>query len=127
MRILVANDDGVYSPGICALAQVAQNFGEVRVVAPDVEMSSASLEVTGIGTPDTPTVTPGSGLYVNLSSGTIDGPKRAALRRFDAYIGNTATLPPACVEIQLLGKTLSGRVWSWSSKTCTSVSAAWRF
>ena len=46
MRILIANDDGVYSPGICALAQVAHDFGEVRVVAPDVEMSSASHAIT---------------------------------------------------------------------------------
>ena len=46
MRILIANDDGVYSPGISALAQVAQQFGEVRVVAPDVEMSSASHSIT---------------------------------------------------------------------------------
>lgn len=46
MRILIANDDGVYSPGICALAHVAQQFGDVRVVAPDVEMSSASHSIT---------------------------------------------------------------------------------
>jgi 5'-nucleotidase len=46
MRILVANDDGIYSPGIAALAHVASEFGEVRVVAPDVEQSSASHAVT---------------------------------------------------------------------------------
>lgn len=46
MRILVSNDDGIYSPGIAALAQVAAQFGEVRVVAPDVEMSSASHAIT---------------------------------------------------------------------------------
>jgi 5'-nucleotidase len=46
MRILITNDDGVYSPGIAALAQVAAAFGEVRVVAPDVEMSSASSSIT---------------------------------------------------------------------------------
>ena len=37
MRILVANDDGIYSPGLVALAKVASRFGEVRIVAPDVE------------------------------------------------------------------------------------------
>jgi 5'-nucleotidase len=42
MRILISNDDGIYSPGIAALAEVAAQFGEVRVVAPDVERSSAS-------------------------------------------------------------------------------------
>jgi 5'-nucleotidase len=46
MRILITNDDGVYSPGIAALAHVAAAFGEVRVVAPDVEMSSASQSIT---------------------------------------------------------------------------------
>jgi 5'-nucleotidase len=46
MRILITNDDGVYSPGIAALAQVATHFGEVRVVAPDVEMSSAAHSIT---------------------------------------------------------------------------------
>lgn len=40
MRILVSNDDGIYSPGIRALAEVAKEFGEVRVVAPDVEQSA---------------------------------------------------------------------------------------
>jgi 5'-nucleotidase len=45
-RILVSNDDGVYSPGIAALAEVAAEFGTVRVVAPDVEMSSAGHSIT---------------------------------------------------------------------------------
>jgi 5'-nucleotidase len=46
MRILVANDDGIHSPGIAALARVASRFGRVRVVAPDVEQSSASHAIT---------------------------------------------------------------------------------
>jgi 5'-nucleotidase len=46
MRILVANDDGIHSPGIAMLAQVATRFGDVRVVAPDVEQSSASHAIT---------------------------------------------------------------------------------
>lgn len=46
MRILVTNDDGIYSPGIAALARVAQKFGEVRVVAPDVEQSSMGHAIT---------------------------------------------------------------------------------
>jgi 5'-nucleotidase len=46
MRILIANDDGVYSPGIAALAEVATEFGDVRIVAPDVEQSSASHAIT---------------------------------------------------------------------------------
>lgn len=46
MRILVANDDGIFSPGLAALARAATRFGDVRVVAPDVEQSSASHSVT---------------------------------------------------------------------------------
>src|SRR5687767_11220598 len=46
MRILVCNDDGIYSPGIAALAEVASEFGSVRVVAPDVERSSSGHSIT---------------------------------------------------------------------------------
>ena len=46
MRILVTNDDGVYSPGILALAEAAAAFGDVHVVAPDVERSSAGHSIT---------------------------------------------------------------------------------
>ncbi len=46
MRILVSNDDGVYSPGIRVLAEVASAFGEVRIVAPDVERSSTGHAIT---------------------------------------------------------------------------------
>ena len=46
MRILIANDDGIYSPGLLALARVASDFGEVRVVAPDVEQSSMGHAIT---------------------------------------------------------------------------------
>lgn len=46
MRILVTNDDGIYSPGITALAQVAAEYGETRIVAPDVERSSAGHSIT---------------------------------------------------------------------------------
>ena len=46
MRILITNDDGIYSPGIAALAKIATRFGEVRVVAPDVEQSSMGHAIT---------------------------------------------------------------------------------
>lgn len=46
MRILISNDDGIYSPGIAALAEVAREFGSVRVVAPDMERSSAGHSIT---------------------------------------------------------------------------------
>ncbi len=46
MRILICNDDGIYSPGLAALAEVASSFGDVRIVAPDVEQSSMSHAIT---------------------------------------------------------------------------------
>lgn len=46
MRILITNDDGIYSPGIAALAKVAMQFGEVHIVAPDVEQSSMGHAIT---------------------------------------------------------------------------------
>jgi 5'-nucleotidase len=48
MRILICNDDGIYSPGIHALARVACRFGDVRVVAPDVEQSSMGHAITAM-------------------------------------------------------------------------------
>src|SRR5436190_6110470 len=45
-RILICNDDGVYSPGIASLAKVASRFGHVRIVAPDVEQSSMGHAIT---------------------------------------------------------------------------------
>ncbi|RDI95903.1 5'/3'-nucleotidase SurE [Meiothermus sp. QL-1] len=46
MRILVANDDGIFSPGIKALAFALRELGEVRVVAPDVEQSGVGHSIT---------------------------------------------------------------------------------
>lgn len=46
MKILITNDDGIYSPGIAALAKAALHFGEVKIVAPDVEQSSMGHAVT---------------------------------------------------------------------------------
>lgn len=46
MRLLITNDDGIYSPGIAALADAASRFGDVFVVAPDVERSSAGHSIT---------------------------------------------------------------------------------
>jgi 5'-nucleotidase len=46
MRMLISNDDGIYSPGIAVLADVARHYGEVRIVAPDVEQSSMGQAIT---------------------------------------------------------------------------------
>jgi 5'-nucleotidase len=46
MNIMITNDDGIYSPGIAALARIASRFGKVSVIAPDVEQSSMGHAVT---------------------------------------------------------------------------------
>ena len=46
MRILVSNDDGIFSPGLIALAEVASQFGEAIIFAPDVEQSAVGHAIT---------------------------------------------------------------------------------
>ena len=46
MKILVTNDDGIYSSGIFALWDVAKEFGEVNVVAPLNEKSAVGHGIT---------------------------------------------------------------------------------
>jgi len=46
MNILITNDDSIFSPGIAALAKVARQFGDVRIVAPDVEQSSMGQAIS---------------------------------------------------------------------------------
>jgi 5'-nucleotidase len=46
MKILVTNDDGIYSPGLACLARAASAYGEVIVMAPDVEQSSMGQAIT---------------------------------------------------------------------------------
>lgn len=45
-KILITNDDGIGSGGIIRLAQMAVEFGEVWVVAPESQRSAASHSVT---------------------------------------------------------------------------------
>lgn len=44
--ILVCNDDGIFSPGILALAEVADEFGDVEIIAPDREQSAMGHSIT---------------------------------------------------------------------------------
>jgi 5'-nucleotidase len=46
MRILVSNDDGVFAPGIKALAKELATIAEIVVVAPDRNRSGASNSLT---------------------------------------------------------------------------------
>jgi len=44
--ILVCNDDGIFSKGIRALADVASEFGDVAIVAPDRQQSAVGHSIT---------------------------------------------------------------------------------
>ena len=46
MNILIANDDGVFAPGIQALAQALRPLGRVVIVAPESERSGFSSALT---------------------------------------------------------------------------------
>jgi 5'-nucleotidase len=46
LAILVTNDDGVYAPGLRALAKALRPLGGVTIVAPDRERSAASHALT---------------------------------------------------------------------------------
>ena len=41
MHILVTNDDGVYAPGLLALAQTLRKIGDVSILAPDQNWSAS--------------------------------------------------------------------------------------
>lgn len=46
MRFLVTNDDGVFSPGLAAIVEVLQQYGEVNVVCPNQDKSAAGHSIT---------------------------------------------------------------------------------
>jgi len=46
IRILISNDDGIYSPGIYALYRELKKIGDVFVVAPDSEKSAVGHAIT---------------------------------------------------------------------------------
>lgn len=46
MNILLTNDDGIYAPGIAALAKELRKIANVTIVAPDMERSAVSHAIT---------------------------------------------------------------------------------
>ncbi len=46
MKILLTNDDGIYAPGIAALAKTLSKISDLTVVAPDTERSAVSHAIT---------------------------------------------------------------------------------
>ncbi len=75
-RILITNDDGIDARGLSALIEVAQEFGDVTVVAPEVGMSGKSHSIT---------------MYEPLFVRHIDSP--------DATIAACSGTPVDCVKV----------------------------
>lgn len=46
MRILITNDDGIHAEGLVHLVEVAKEFGDVKVVAPDRQRSACGHGMT---------------------------------------------------------------------------------
>lgn len=46
MRVLLTNDDGIFSPGLAAMARVLRKMGEVTVAAPASEQSGVGQAIT---------------------------------------------------------------------------------
>lgn len=46
MKILLTNDDGIYAPGIAAIAKTLRKVADVTIVAPDSERSAVSHAIT---------------------------------------------------------------------------------
>lgn len=46
MRIVVTNDDGIFAPGIRALAEALVPFGDISIIAPSREQSGMSHAIT---------------------------------------------------------------------------------
>ena len=51
-KILITNDDGIESEGLRRLVDVAKEFGEIWIVAPDGQRSACSHSITVHGTID---------------------------------------------------------------------------
>jgi 5'-nucleotidase len=66
MRILIANDDGVYAPGLAALHNALADYAECQVVAPIQDMSGASCALT-LDRPLHPVVMPNGFIGLNGS------------------------------------------------------------
>lgn len=64
MRILIANDDGVYAPGLAALHDALADYADCRVVAPIQDMSGASSALT-LDRPLYPTTMPNGFIGIN--------------------------------------------------------------
>ena len=73
MKILVSNDDGIFSPGIYALAlALSEVADEVMIVAPDVEQSASGHAIT-VRRPLRYTRTLLDDLPANVSAFRVDG------------------------------------------------------
>ena len=118
MRILVTNDDGVFAPGIAALARGLADaaVGDVVVVAPLADHSGAGAAVGAVYERE---VIPYEAVEVRGLEGVatfgIDGPP--ALAVILACIGGFGPRPDLVVSGVNHGVNAGRSSWSWSWST----------
>lgn len=88
MRILVTNDDGIYAPGIEALAHELQRLGEVQVIAPLVEQSGVGHSITYLTPLTVQEVYRGEKLFGRAVAGSPADCVKLALLEFNDLLPN---------------------------------------
>jgi len=75
--ILLTNDDGVYSPGLAALARCVADLGDILVVAPCVQQSGMGRSLAGKGTIQQVELDPG---FTPCGAFSVEGTPALAVR-----------------------------------------------
>lgn len=88
MRILVTNDDGIYAPGIQALAEELRRLGEIEVVAPLVEQSGVGHSITYLTPLTVQEVYHGATLFGRAVAGSPADCVKLALLEFSEKLPN---------------------------------------
>jgi 5'-nucleotidase len=97
--ILLTNDDGIYAPGLAAMAQQLRELGDVSVIAPATEQSGVGHSITYL----TPLIV--------KEVFHPDGQPDAVQRRWGWAVQGS---PADCVKIGVANSAPNSRTW-WSA------------
>ncbi|MHB1356399.1 MAG: 5'/3'-nucleotidase SurE [Anaerolineae bacterium] len=75
--ILLTNDDGIYSPGLAALARSVADLGDILIVAPYKQQSAMGRSLAGVGTIEPVTLDLG---FTPLGAYSVEGTPALAVR-----------------------------------------------
>ncbi len=117
MKILLTNDDGVYSAGLRAAYEVLRELGEVFVVAPAVQMSGVGRSLT-IMKPIRVSELNVNGMRVFAVDGT---PTDSVILGMHEIIGDVPDLTVCGIN---LGENLSSEAVTTSGTVCAALEAA---